>query len=252
MNTNITVLDIETTGLTTDSKLVCFTLGHHQRFRSDVSESVLLEELSHLIKECKEDLLVTFYGAPKYGAMKGYDIPFLRNRYIANGMIDQYPFVGMQHLDVSDMAVKQLITATLEEPKIDDLTADLVVQLMHLVGCVPTKTKKTNVSMLENITDETTTATIKNFLLIELEAKTKDHNSLDAICLNVFNNWGDEEMHDAMTGADVPQIWKKYTKTGDARCRDAILWHNMQDAKKTYLLFRALEKLTSYRPITTL
>jgi len=252
MTTNITVLDIETTGLTATSQLVCFTLGHQQVMREPgESEQFILKFLSEAINQCKDNLLVTFAGAPKFGSFKGLDIPFLKNRYIQNDMIDRYPFVGMDHLDVSDMAVKHLITATEENPKIDDLTADLVIRLMHIVNMVPTKTKKTNVGMLEEITDPEMLDKIKSFMSVHGESKLRDHNSLDSICLNVFNNFG-QDLTDHIVGADVPQIWKQYCKTNDDGCKAQILNHNYMDVKKTYMLFRALEKLTSYRPITTL
>ncbi|TFG97481.1 hypothetical protein E4H12_08485 [Candidatus Thorarchaeota archaeon] len=252
MTTEITVLDIETTGLTATSELVCFTLGHQQVMREPgESEQSILKLLSEAINQCKDNLLVTFAGAPKFGSFKGLDIPFLRNRYIQNGMIDRYPFVGMDHLDVSDMAVKHLITATEEDPKIDDLTADLVIRLAHIIGIVPTKTKKTNVAMLEEVTNPEMLDKMKSFMCVHGESKLRDHKSLDSICLHVFNNFG-EDLTDHIVGADVPQIWKRYCETNDAGCRTQILDHNCIDVRKTYMLFRALEKLTSYRPITTL
>ncbi len=113
--------DIETTDLAGSAEVIGWTLydvqhgTYCQEFRAlnqtpdvldedlaPVCENSLLHMLSvHLQAlrgDYKESLRLVTYNGESYRG--GFDMPFLRRRYIENKLQDRWPFKGLRHLDL--------------------------------------------------------------------------------------------------------------------------------------------------------
>ena len=256
----VNCLDIETSGLAATDQLLSFTFGTGSEFGTEqriqsvlgTTERNVLEMLSSMVKGENNTTLITFNGQPKYGSMLGFDIPFLRTRYIVNKIPELYPFTGMQHIDVMELA-KTLNTRTYTAPVPDDLSADQTTQLINVLGLHPAKTKKGNVTQLESIDDPKLVAEMNNYLNKYVESKPKEHNSLDSIYQLLFEEESKEEdVEDDMTGKDVPLIWAQYQEDNNEQHLVRILNHNLVDVKKTVKIFRCLEPMVTNMPMSIL
>ena len=254
----VNCLDIETTGFAATDQLLSFTFGTEQRIQTNCNkepyynEQSILEMLSTIVKEQKDTTLITFNGQPKYGSMPGFDIPFLRTRYIVNKIPELYPFIGMQHIDVFEM-IRALNTKIYTPPVPDDLSADQVTQLINVLGLNPAKTKKGNVTQLESIEDPKLVAEMNTYLNKYVESKPKEHNSLDSIYQLLFEDEpNEEEVVDDITGKDVPLIWAQYLIDEDEQHLVRILNHNLVDVRKTVKIFRCLEPMVTNMPMSIL
>ena len=227
--------DIETTGLTAFDEIICFSYGGSQKIQTDmISEKDLLSELSMLVKTSPHGPVITFFGEPKYGTTQGFDMPMVRTRYIINDIADMYPFNGMKHIDLMEVAKKYFNTKRTQEPALELLSATQVVELTKQHGLFPLKTKEANIKQLRS---ELGTDAHEEFIRENIELKVVDDNSLD----HIFKLFYSEDVPDEeYSGTDMPMLFKLYKASGDERYLKYILEHNRCCISKTKFLHKML------------
>jgi len=231
------IFDVETTGLTAADQIICFTYDGHQYIQTEVeSEKNVLIELSKTVERQENHLLVTFFGGPKYGTSPGFDIPMLRTRYLMNGIPELFPFKGMQHVDMSEVALKYFNTMVLQEPTLESLSAAQVTELVKTCALHPLKTKDANIKQLKG-EGRIMTDTINSFVHRNVEPKAVTKHSLDNIFKIYCPGADDSLLNEKYSGSDMPILFEKYKRTGDKLCAYAILEHNRNCHTKIKFLY---------------
>ena len=235
--TKAKIFDIETTGLTAADEIICFTYGGIQSIQSEnESEIDVLRTLSKTVELSGMDLLVTFFGGPKYGTAPGFDIPTLRTRYLINGIPELYPFHGHSHVDMSEVALKYFNTMVLQEPTLESLSAAQIVELTKECDLHPLKTKDANIRQLRS-EEVVLPIMVTEFIKKHVEPKAVTKHSLDNI-FRIYCPGADESLLDEKySGSDMPVLFEKYKRLGDVHCADAILEHNRNCHTKIQYLY---------------
>ena len=201
-----------------------------------MSERDVLIELNKTVAERENHMLVTFFGGPKYGTTPGFDIPALRTRYLMNGIPEMFPFKGMTHLDLSEVAQRYFNTMVLQEPTLKSLSASQVVELTKECDLHPLKTKDANMQQLEK-EGSFYVKEISNFINKHVEQKAVAKNSLDGI-FKIYCSGADESLlNEKYSGSDVPMLFEKYKESNDAVWLQEILNHNKNCIAKTKALY---------------
>lgn len=238
------ILDIETTGLAATDEIVCFIYNDQQYTQTEsVSEKDLLTTLSQIVL-AKDKInpesthqstgpVVTFFGEPKYGATQGFDIPMIRTRYLLNGIPELYPFTGMNHIDLLDIAKKYFNTKTIQKPSIEMLAAAQLSNLAVECGLYPLKTMAANIKQLKEA--DIPKEVILNFISKNVELKVVEINTLDHI-FELFHH----KIHESTSGSDVPELFRMYKETGDAQYIKEIEIHNTFCNIKTKHLYECM------------
>lgn len=231
------IFDIETTGLTAADEIVCYSYDGKQCIQTDQeSERDVLLELSKTVMEQENHLLVTFFGGPKYGTTPGFDIPALRTRYLMNGIPELFPFKGMTHLDLSEVAQRYFNTMVLQEPTLKSLSASQVVELTIKCDLHPLKTKNANMQQLEK-EGSFYVEEINNFINKHVEQKAVAKNSLDSI-FKIYCPGADESLlNEKYSGSDMPELFRRYKELNSTQCGEMILKHNRNCIAKTKALY---------------
>jgi hypothetical protein len=231
------IFDIETTGLTAADEIVCYTYDGKQYIQAqDGSEKDVLIELSKTVERQENHLLVTFFGGPKYGTTPGFDLPTLRTRYLINGIPELFPFHGLRHVDMSEVALKFFNTMVLQKPTLELLSAPQIVELTKECDLHPLKTKEANIRQLR--TEETVLPiTVYEFIQKHVEPKAVTKHSLDNI-FEIYCPGADESLlNEKYSGSDMPVLFEKFKRLGDVHCADAILEHNRNCHTKIQFLY---------------
>ena len=231
------IFDIETTGLAANDQVVCFTYDGKQYIQTeDGSEKDVLMELSRVVAAQENHLLATFFGGPKYGTAPGFDIPTLRTRYLMNGIPEMFPFRGLTHVDMSEVALKYFNTMVLQKPTLELLSAPQIVELTKECDLHPLKTKEANIRQLR--TEETVLPiTVYEFIQKHVELKAVTKHSLDNI-FKIYCPGADESLlNEKYSGKDMPVLFEKYKRLGEKHCADAILEHNRNCHTKIQFLY---------------
>jgi len=231
------IFDIETTGLTAADEIICFTYDGIQFIQTEEeSEKDVLLELSRMVAAQENHLLVTFFGGPKYGTAPGFDIPTLRTRYLMNGIPEKFPFKGLTHVDMSEVALKYFNTMILQEPTLEALSAAQVTELTKRCDRHPLKTKDANIQQIR--TYETVLPTMVNeFIKKHVKPKAVTKHSLDSI-FKIYCPGADEcLLNEKYSGPDMPALFKKYKEQGDKQCAYEILEHNRNCHTKIQFLY---------------
>lgn len=202
MNKNKYVtFDIETTGLSADDRVVSYCLLSENDTTSmccDCEEIDVLEQLSVDIDSVLSGkILVTFNGENWSG---GFDIPFLRTRYVIADMIDMYPFGGVRHIDLMPIFQKKFNTAVVKESALDDLSAAECKDLVNRFGYKTLGTKAQNIGLLNCV--DISQQYIIDEVLGEIEPKIVNKYGLKH-CYHLL--FGGEV---GTTGADVKEMWE--------------------------------------------
>jgi len=237
LTTKAEIFDIETTGLTAADQVVCYTYDHKQCIQTEKnSEKDVLIELNRIVAKTENHMVVTFFGGPKYGTAPGFDIPTLRTRYLMNGIPELFPFSGLSHVDMSEVALKYFNTMILKEPVLENLLAPQIVELTKMCGMHPLKTKESGIKQLRD-TGDLYELMINDFLHENIEPKTVTQNSLDSI-FKIFCPGADESLlNEKYSGREMPILFEKYKRMGDKCCADAILQHNQNCHTKIQFLY---------------
>jgi hypothetical protein len=195
--------DIETTGLTADDRVVSYCLLEEDSSTimcCDCTEEDMLDQLADDVgRILGGKVLVTFNGENWSG---GFDIPFLRTRYVINDMVDSYPFGGVKHIDLLPIFQKKFNTSMAKVPTFDDLSAAQCKELVRMCSIRPFNTKAENVKMLGAL-DYNHVDIAKDYLVSNIDAKVVTKHGLKH-CYHLFFG-GDV----GMTGGDVFDLWKK-------------------------------------------
>ena len=203
-----------------------------------MSERDVLMELSKTVAEQENHMLVTFFGGPKYGTTPGFDIPALRTRYLMNGIPEMFPFKGMTHLDLSEVAQKYFNTMVLQEPTLELLSAAQITELIKIWELHPLKTKDANIRQLRSMEDNPDTlANIDKFIKDRVEPKAIEKHSLDSIFKIYYPGADESLLNEKYSGSDVPILFEKYKDTHDADRLCEILLHNKNCIAKTKALY---------------
>lgn len=231
------IFDIETTGLAATDEIICFSYDGKQCIQTnEKSEMRVLMELSEIVRTQENHMLVTFFGSPKYGTTPGFDIPTLRTRYLMNGIPEMFPFKGMAHLDLSEVALKYFNTMILQEPTLESLSAAQVTELTKECDLHPLKTKDANIRQLKNETGNLD-ITIGDFIRSHVEPKAVTKHSLDSI-FKIYCPGADESLlNEKYNGSDMPELFRRYKELGSSQCGEEILKHNRNCIAKTKHLF---------------
>ena len=235
--TKAEIFDKETTGLTAADEVICFTYDSKQYIQTEeVSEKDVLMELSKTVERQENHLLVTFFGGPKYGTTPGFDIPTLRTRYLINGIPELFPFHGHSHVDMSEVALKYFNTMILQEPRLESLSAQQVVELTKECDLHPLKTKDANIRQLR--AEETVLPImVTEFIKKHVEPKAVTKHSLDSI-FKIYCPGADESLlNEKYSGEDMPGLFKKYKELGSKTCAFEILEHNRNCHTKIQFLY---------------
>ena len=212
--------DIETTGLSVDDRIVSYCLlegNHSVGMCCECSEEEMLEQLSVDVENALSGkILVTFNGENWSG---GFDIPFLRTRYVINDMVDIYPFSGIKHVDLMPIFQKKFNTAKVKDASLEDLSAAQCKELVQMCSIRPFTTKAENVKMLGAV-DYNHVGIVKEYLMANTETKIVNKYGLKH-CYHLL--FGGEV---GMTGEDVPELWK-------AGEYDKIANYNKEDCEMT-------------------
>ena len=215
--------DIETTGLSASDRIVSYCLlGENDStgMCCDCEETEMLEQLSVDVDNVLSGkILVTFNGENWSG---GFDIPFLRTRYVIDDMIDRYPFRNVKHVDLMPIFQKKFNTATVKNATLEDLSAAQCKELVQMCGIKPFSTKAQNIEMLGAV-DHNNVCIVDDYLNANTEQKIVNKYGLKHCYHLLFG--GDA----GMTGEDVPELWKngEYNKIAE---------YNEDDCKLTYRL----------------
>lgn len=224
--------DVETLGLTADSRIVSYCLLDVDETTSMcgcLEERELLDQLSCDVDEALSGkILVTFNGENWSG---GFDIPLLRTRYVINDMIDAYPFSGVKHVDLMPIFQKKFNTSFLKDPTLDDLNAAQCKQLVGICDCKPRSTKALNIELLMDV-DERYQGRIASYLDNNLECRIVNKFGLKH-CHKMF--FGGEI---GTTGADVAEMW-------ESQQYDRIKEYNRLDCEMTLELLEICLKIVS-------
>jgi len=219
------VFDLETTGLTASDQVICFTYDGKQYIQS-----------SKIVAAQENHLIATFFGGPKYGTAPGFDIPTLRTRYLMNGIPEMFPFKGLTHVDMSEVALKYFNTMVLQEPTIEALSAAQVTELTKECDLPPLKTKDANIKQLR-ATEVVWMPTIQEFIKKHVEPKAVSKHSLDSI-FKIYCPGADESLlNEKYSGSDMPVLFEKYKRLGDKHCVYEILKHNRNCHTKIEFLY---------------
>lgn len=217
--------DIETTGLSADDRMVSYCLlGDNESVSMccDCTEEEMLEQLSVDVNNALSGkILVTFNGDNWSG---GFDIPLLRTRYVINGMVNDYPFGGVKHIDLMPVMQKKFNTSMVKVPTFNDLSAAQCKELVRMCSIRPLSTKAENVKMLGAL-DYNHVDIAKDYLVANSDVKVVDKYGLKHCYHLMFG--GDV----GMTGEDVPDLWKK----GDY---STIAEYNEEDCSMTMELLK--------------
>ena len=212
--------DIETLGLTADSRIVSYCLlGEDETtvLCDGRSEEDMLEQLSEDVGSVLSGkIMVSFNGENWRG---GFDIPLLRTRYVINDMIDLYPFSGVKHIDLMPIFQKKFNTSTMKEPEVGDLNAAQCKELVKMCDCKPASTKALNVEILENA-DARYRGRIAYYVDTNMEHKIVSGYGLKH-CHQMF--FGGKI---GVTGGDVMEMWKNHEY-------DLIAEYNKLDCEMT-------------------
>ena len=197
--------DIETTGLAADSdRIVSYCLlGENDTVEMccNCTEEEMLEQLSVDVDSALSGkILVTFNGENWAG---GFDIPFLRTRYVINDLVDLYPFKDIKHVDLMPIFQKKFNTATVKDASLEDLSAAQCKELAKKVGFAPCNTKAENINMLNMSPQYLQNDVINEFIMANTETKIVSKYNLKH-CYHLL--FGGEA---GMTGEDVPELWDK-------------------------------------------
>ena len=215
--------DIETTGLAADDRIVSYCLlGEDDKWEMccDCKEEDILEQLSVDVGNALSGkILVTFNGENWSG---GFDIPFLRTRYVCLDMVEMYPFSGVKHIDLMPIFQKKFNTAIAKEATLEDLSAAECKDLVKRFGYKSLGTKAQNIGLLRAVS-------ISQQYIIDQEV-------LGEIEPKIVNKYGLKHCHRIMfggetgvTGADVKGMWEN----GEY---DRIKAYNELDCKMTLQL----------------
>ena len=209
--------DIETTGLAADNdRIVSYCLLSESEsvgMCCECTEEEMLEQLSVDVESALGGkILVTFNGDNWSG---GFDIPFLRTRYVINDMVDMYPFGGVKHIDLMPVLQKKFNTAMVKEASLDDLSAAQCKKLVQMCSIRPFTTKAENVKMLGAV-DYNHVGIVEKYLNENTETKIVNKYGLKH-CYHLL--FGGEV---GMTGEDVPELWEKgeYNKIAEYNAED--------------------------------
>jgi hypothetical protein len=175
-------------------------------------------------------------GGPKYGTTPGFDLPTLRTRYLINGIPELFPFHGLRHVDMSEVALKFFNTMVLQKPTLELLSAPQIVELTKECDLHPLKTKEANIRQLR--TEETVLPiTVYEFIQKHVEPKAVTKHSLDNI-FEIYCPGADESLlNEKYSGSDMPVLFEKFKRLGDVHCADAILEHNRNCHTKIQFLY---------------
>ena len=231
------IFDIETEGLTAADQVICFTYDSKQYIQAEnVSEKDVLLELSSVVACQENHTLVTFFGGPKYGTAPGFDIPMLRTRYLMNGIPEKFPFHGLNHVDMSEVALKYFNTMILQKRELELLSAAQVTELTKECNLHPLKTKEANIRQLR--TEETVQPIIVyEFLQKHVEPKAVTKHSLDSI-FKIYCPGADESLlNEKYSGADMPELFRRYKELNSTQCGEMILEHNRNCHTKIQFLY---------------
>lgn len=235
--TKAEIFDLETTGLTAADQIVCYTYDGKQYIQAqDGSEKNVLIELSKTVEKQENHLLVTFFGGPKYGTTPGFDLPTLRTRYLINGIPELFPFHGLRHVDMSEIALKFFNTMVLQEPTLDSLSATQVVELTKECDLHPLKTKDANIKQLKGET-AFWEIEIQDFIKKHVEPKAVTKHSLDSI-FKIYCPGADESLlNEKYSGSDMPELFRRYKELNSRQCGEMILEHNRNCHTKIQFLY---------------
>jgi len=232
------IFDIETTGLTAADQVTCFSYDGKQDMQAqNGSEKDLLIELSKTVQWLENHLLVTFFGGPKYGTAPGFDIPTLRTRYLMNGIPELFPFHGLNHVDMSEVALKYFNTMVLQEPTLELLSAAQVTELVKLCAMFPLKTKEANIGQLKDIDNPDTLNNIDEFIKDHVEPKAVTKNDLDSIFKIYCPGADDSLLNEKYSGSDMPKLFRRYKELNSTQCGEEILKHNRNCHTKIQFLY---------------
>ena len=228
MENKFRALDIETTGLEAyDCQVVSWCIGPVCKTQDkDVDETKLIQNIA---VNCSDVGLLTFMGETIYGP--GFDFPFLRTRCAILGV--PWPFSGVPHLAIMPIIQKRFDTKISFMPGVADLVVDDLKSMIKYLGIV---TKAKNKQGYINVINELGVPEYIDEFLKGCKPVLKDINSLKgAYQLLTGEDPGD------MRGDQVPILWAKYLKTHDTNILDTIRKYNIEDCRKTEVLWEIIE-----------
>jgi len=223
MSAEYVCFDIETTGLLAGDKVVSYCLlegGGDTASAYGADEKEILEQLSVDVKQVAGWILVTYNGENWHG---GFDVPFLRTRYLLNGMMDLYPFRGMWHIDLLPIVQKRFNTTVSENPRLEDLSAAELRELGK-----PKLTKAENIKWIRD--NDPTMEKVQKFMVENDKWKIVSRNGLKYVSGLFFGT------EIGMTGEDVPAL-------AEAGEYELIHEYNVEDCRKTQKLLEVCQAM---------
>lgn len=212
---NLIFFDIETGGFSAIKDpfiLAIITLGIAEEYEEFYS----IEEVSDYVKTYGiNGILVTYNGENYYG---GFDFPFLRTKYAMART--EWPFAGIQHLDLCPLVKKFFNTKDYEisipSPNSSKINKTVLTKLAFANGLEYKTINETYEELMElhsqGKCDWLDVATIK----------TTEDNSLQSVYQKLFDPDIQEEYID---GEEVPELYRK----GEI---DKILFHCKNDVRR--------------------
>lgn len=212
--------------------------------KATITETGLFSYLSWVLSALKQEhgeriRLVTYNGENYRG---GFDLPFLRRRYIESRLQDRWPFKGLRHLDMLPLVQTRLNTSYRATVSIDILNAGQCSELCGLINLKPQKTMAANLEQIDAACLDVQSLGIVNNYLSRFEPPLKTDNKLDAVYAMLH---GPDLGVAHIDGSKVPGLWKQYLESGDEQIRADLMRYNLSDCQQTAYVFKELYPLLS-------
>lgn len=230
-------LDIETAGFSAwEDEFICAAIRNSKLNRTTVFRTLFeLMDSVGTVGFDKTDLLVTYNGENYRG---GFDWPFLRSKCLQKNT--DWKLGGVQHLDLLPLIRKYLNTTgyVTEIPSKSSLRAPDLKALAKVNNIDYQNRKQAYKEMKElgEVADWFADGT--NYI----EPEAKEDNSLQSVYQKLFDPEKEEKY---ISGEKVPELYKKYHKTGDVDCIEKIDDHCARDVER---LKKVAEKVIPVLP----